>query len=208
MNNNDFAWISVPDVLPDYNISPNTPVDQFKTYVIQAQKFDFKNLVSDSLYSAINTAIAANVAQYRTGRTYATGDKVFYLNNYYTALQSTTEVPLGSTEWEAYELMNFVHHYVKKWLAGESVCRYLPFLGVNATQWGLEQYRQDSFEPVSDKRRGEILNYYRGITDVYFTKMSNALKDAEYTFDGVVYTGNACISTKRKLSFTINGINR
>jgi hypothetical protein len=189
-------------VLPDYNISPNTPVDQFKTYVIQAQKFDFKNLVSDSLYSAINTAIAANVAQYRTGRTYATGDKVFYLNNYYTALQSTTEVPLGSTEWEAYELMNFVHHYVKKWLAGESVCRYLPFLGVNATQWGLEQYSQEGFGQVTDKRRGEMLNSYVSEASVYLSKMANELKRVNYTFDGVTYA-EPCNKIQRKNPFTI-----
>lgn len=207
MNNNDFAWIAVPDVTPLFALSPNTDANEFKRYVIEAQQIDLFNLIDANLYDALNSAVLANPAQWKPTKVYSSGDKVFYNNAYWIANTTTVtgETPDSSTDWDAYELMNFYYSYVKKWLAGAAMVRYTPYHGLHITQWGLEQYNQEGFGQVTDKRRAEILNAIKGKTSVYQTKMFDALKAANNTFDGVVYSDTKCKATRKRLPFAALG---
>jgi hypothetical protein len=205
MNNNDFAWIAVPDIVPLFNLSPNTEAQVIKPYIIEAQHFDLLNVIPETLYNALNIAIQENPTQWKINKTYQSGDKVFYSNRYYIANTTTTETPTNSTEWDDYELMNFYYSFVKKWLAGATMQRYLPYMGLHITQWGLEQYNQDGFGQVTDKRRGEISNAVKNKTDVYFDKMIKELNRVNYTFDSVVYAQQTCKETKTQLPFSIIG---
>jgi hypothetical protein len=203
MNNNDFNWIIVEDIIPILAISPNTDISVIKPHIVQAQTFDSKKLIGTDLYAALNSAIKANIQQWKSGRTYNSGDKVFYNNAYYIANTTTTEQP-PNADYDDYELMNFYYQYFKKWLAVASVVRYIPFMGLHATQWGLEQYTQEGFGQVSDKRRSELTNSYKNIMSVYENEVIQALTDSKYIFDGVQYE-NKCIPKKSKLAFTIIG---
>jgi hypothetical protein len=203
MNNQDFAWIAVPDVTPLFALSPNTDAVEFRRYVIDAQQIDLFNLIDSTLYNAIDLAVKANPPQWKQ-KSYNAGEKVFYNNAYYIANTTTTDTP-PSSDWDSYELMNFWYLYVKKWLAGAAMVRYAPYLGLHLTQWGLEQYNQEGFGQVTDKRRAEILNSIKGKTSVFQTKMFDALSDANNTFDGVTYVNTNCRTKRKKLPFTALG---
>lgn len=195
----------MPDVTPLFVISPNTEATVFSPYVIEAQQIDLANLIDADLYNAIDLAVAANPPQWKVSKTYNAGEKIFYGNAYYIANTTTTDNPQSSTDWDVYELMTFYYLYVKKWLAGAAMTRYAPYHGLHITQWGLEQYNQEGFGQVSDKRRAEILNSIKGKTSVYQTKMFDYLSEVNYTFDGVQYKGKGCGTRRKKLPFTALG---
>ena len=205
---NNKAWISVVDITPFFAVlSPNTPTAQIEQQVILAQTLDVKNELPKELIEDINNAILANPQQYRTNRTYVEGDKVFYNGVYYIALDAiaVNEAP-PSADWGDYELMNFYNVYVKRWLAGCTMKRYMPYLGLHGTQWGLEQFQQEGFGQVSDKRRAELLNSIAGQTSAYENEMINYLNDVNWTLDGVVYERETlCKQVKNKLPFSIIG---
>lgn len=205
---NNKAWISVVDIIPFFAVlSENTPVKQIDAKVRLAQRLDLPNALPQTLITAINTAILANPQQYRTNKTYSLGDKVFYNAAYYIALDaiSVNDAP-PSDNWEDYELMNFYNTYVKPFLSGLTMKRYMPYLGLHATQWGVEQFNQEGFGTVSDKRRAELLNSIAGETSAYESEMINYLNDVNWTLDGVVYErDNLCKKVQSKLPFTAIG---
>ncbi len=106
MNNNDFAWISVEDIVPLFALSPNSPPTEIKLHVVKAQCFDLKEIIDTNLYNAINEAVKANYQQWKQGRTYNLSDKVFYDNAYYIANTTTTEKP-PHADYDNYELIHF-----------------------------------------------------------------------------------------------------
>ena len=205
---NNKAWITVTDIIPFFAVlSPNTPTAQIEQQVILAQTLDVKNGLPKALVTALNTAILANPQQYRTNKTYVEGDKVFYNAVYYIALDaiSVNEAP-PSADWANYELMNFYNVFVKRWLAGLTMKRYMPYLGLHGTQWGLEQFNQEGFGQVSDKRRAELLNSIAGQTSAYESEMINYLNDVNWTLDGVTYERDTlCKQVQSKLPFTVIG---
>lgn len=103
---------------------------------------------------------------------------------------------------ELNELFNMV---IKPFLSGCTMQRYLPYMGLNATQWAFEEYTQEGFKPITDKRRAEIVNSIEGTKNTYQVKLLKYLQDAKYTFDGVVYPSKGCKQTKPRLSFTVIG---
>lgn len=103
---------------------------------------------------------------------------------------------------ELNELFNMV---IKPFLSGCTMQRYLPYMGLNATQWAFEEYTQEGFKPITDKRRAEIVNSIEGTKNTYQVKILKYLQDAKYTFDGVVYPSKECKQTKPRLSFTVIG---
>jgi hypothetical protein len=107
------------------------------------------------------------------------------------------------------ELDEFFKMVVLPYISACTMVRYSPFLGLHATQWGLEQYVQEGFGAVTDKRRAELLNSFEGKKNVFEIKMLKYLSDHKYTFDGVVYKSNVkCGAKKNTLSFSIIGANK
>lgn len=107
------------------------------------------------------------------------------------------------------ELYSFYTLFVVNYLAGLTMSRYSPYLGIHATQWGMEQYNQEGFGQVTDKRRAEILNAIKSKTNAFEYKLTEYLKSVDNTLDGVVYScNNPCKPQKHRLSFSIIGQNR
>ncbi len=200
--------VSINDIAQYFTISENTDVKQIKPSVIEAQEFELANALGKQLSTAISTAVAENPKQYNQGKTYQIGDKVFYNGTYYIATAITTALPTDVDDWDVYELMTFWAQFVKRYLCGAAMVRYLPYLGLHSTQFGLEQYNQEGFGTVSDKRRGELTNSVEGRTSAFLSAIQTEMKEKNYTFDNVVYEVGTCETrTKRKLNFKIIGAN-
>lgn len=151
-----------------------------------------------------------NIKQWSASKTYAIDDKVYYNNNYYIAIDSSTNEAPPDAKWDLFELMNFWHHYVKKFLIASAVKNYFPYLGMHATQWGLEQYNQEGFGQVTDKARAQLLNSVTSDCGRYLTKLKTYGKSVDWTFDGVKYEcSNECelVNKRRGISFRIIGAN-
>ncbi len=103
------------------------------------------------------------------------------------------------------ELNDFFNIVVKPFISACSFHRYFPYAGINTTQWTVEEYGQEGFKPISDKRRAEMTNSIEGLKNTFQVKLLKYLQDAKYTFDGVVYKGKNCAQTKPKLSFSVIG---
>lgn len=85
------------------------------------------------------------------------------------------------------ELEDFFNDYCKPILVHYAMCRFLIEAGVNITQFGLVNPREDTSQPASDVQRGAMRNQYKADLQSYLSKFYARLKEAEYTFDGVVY---------------------
>ena len=211
MRNNDYAFISLTDITPIYGIiSPNTASSQITPQILKAQETDLEAGLCANLVDAIEVQLKLNIKQWSASKTYAIGEKVFYDNNYYIATAISTNEAPPTAKWELHELMNFWHHYVKKFLISATVKNYFPYLGMHATQWGLEQYNQEGFGQVTDKARAQLLNAVTSDCGRYLTKIKTYGKSVNWTFDGIKYEcSNECevVNTKRGLNFRIIGAN-
>lgn len=201
MKNNRQAWVSVPDICEIYPLSPNTNPKEIEIYSFEVQEFDLPNVLNENLISLIDTNIKLKIQQWKN-KTYNQGDKVFYDNVYYIAKQTTTDNPENSNEWEVFEAMTFYHNFVKPFMCMKTMEKYAPLIGLHMTQWGLEQYSQDSFSQVTDKRRSELLNQIKGKSNVYLYKLEKELKGLNYILDGVEYKTECKI---KKASFSVIG---
>ena len=211
MRNNDYPFISLTDITPVYGIiSPNTASSQITPQVLKAQETDLEANLCANLVDAIEVQLKLNIKQWSASKTYAIGDKVFFDNSYYIAtVISTNEAP-PSNKWELFELMNFWHHYVKKYLISSTVKNYFPYLGMHATQWGLEQYNQEGFGQVTDKSRAQLLNAVTSDCGRYLNKLLVYGKSVNWTFDGIKYECQTECDTqkiRRGLNFRIIGAN-
>jgi hypothetical protein len=112
---------------------------------------------------------------------------------------------LNSSPPDDNELYQFFEYYVKPYLAGATMVRYLPFSNMHLTQWGTEQYTQDGFGQVTDKRFAEMQNHIRSKTSAFESRMINYLKKVNYTLDGIVYKGYECNNVRKKQSFSVLG---
>lgn len=207
MNNNEFAFLGVEDLIPIIAISPNTDFNRVRPHIIEAQILDLVSIFGETFYSDLKVKVKANYKQYQQGKTYSINDIVFYEEAYYKALASTSSTP-NSTDWQVNELLTFYHLYVKIFLACATVTKYLPFMDLHQTQWGLEQYNQEGFGQVSDKRRAELVNNIKSKMEVYKTRMLNYFEKVDGTFDGVKYEVTCSANKNRRLSFTIIGKSR
>jgi hypothetical protein len=211
MRNNDYPFITIVDINTQYGfVSAHTFPSIINPFIIDTQESDLEANLCANLVDAIEVQLKLNIKQWSATKTYAIGDKVFFDNSYYIATSVSTNEAPPTNKWELFELMNFWHHYVKKFLISATVKNYFPFLGSNATQFGLEQYNQEGFQPVSDKTRAQILNAITSHSGRYLTKIKTYGKSVNWTFDGVKYEcSNECevVNTKRGLNFRIIGAN-
>ena len=112
---------------------------------------------------------------------------------------------LNSSPPDDNELSQFFEDYVKPYLACSTIVRYLPFSNIHLTQWGAEQYTQDGFGQVTDKRFAGMQNHVASKTSAFQSKMTNYLKSVKYTLDGIVYKELNCNNVRKKQSFSVLG---
>lgn len=106
------------------------------------------------------------------------------------------------------ELTTFINTYIKPVLVFQAYLRYLPVAGINATQFGMVHISDQASMPVSDQRISIILANTKSLLSVALTDMYNALLDANYTYDAIVYDFKLYkqSSDPTKRSYMIRGI--
>lgn len=86
------------------------------------------------------------------------------------------------------ELMSFFETHLKPFMVCMAHARFLLWQGNNVTQFGIRVNQEDTSQPISDKTRGELIASSEHKANVYMMKFKQALEDANYTFDSVVYS--------------------
>ena len=86
------------------------------------------------------------------------------------------------------ELMSFFEIYLKPFMVCMAHARFLLWQGNNVTQFGIRVNQEDTSQPITDKTRGELIASSEHKANVYMMKFKQALEDANYTFDSVVYS--------------------
>lgn len=86
------------------------------------------------------------------------------------------------------ELMSFFETYLKPFMVCMAHARFLLWQGNNVTQFGIRVNQEDTSQPITDKTRGELIASSEHKANVYMMKFKQALEDANYTFDSVVYS--------------------
>ena len=201
------VWITINDISRQTPISPNTNIDVLRSYILDAENFDFCGF-NEKLFEDIDSALNPKPLVWSPTKTYVVGDRVFFGGKFFKAKATTTNPTTNTTDWVSIELLNFYIDFVKNYIIQTTYARYLPFLGLHATQFGLEQYNQEGFGQVSDKRRGEMVNDVLAKKNIFQTKMENRLKELGYKLDGVLYNQNHCHrNTGNKMNFSIIGAN-
>jgi len=208
MPNNTTLWISLSDVVEMFNISPNTEPKYVNTHIQYAQDFDFKAVFALPFYTAINDSFKAYKGVWITTANYVVGDIILDGGVYYKAIANNVGSQPPSANWQTCELLNFFNQYIKDWLSGVTMVRYMPYYGTHATQWGFEQYGQEGFQAVSDKRLAEILNAVKSTKNAFESTMIIAFNEAKGTFDGVKYELVSCGKTTNRQGFSIIGVNK
>lgn len=117
---------------------------------------------------------------------------------FYTDIQ---EVPSPTDELYTFRLA-----YVKPLLVVFALKRFIPFHGRTITQFGIRQINEETSTEITGKERGELVNDMQSKINVYLIRFWNALKEADYTFDGVVYDFEDNCNTKRNLRIRIKAV--
>ena len=100
------------------------------------------------------------------------------------------------------ELVNFYNEYVKPFIVCKAYERLLLLHGRNVTQFGLRVNNEETSNEISDKARGEWIEQTAHKANVYMNDMFAKMKEANFTFDGVVYIDKS----KKKTISRINAI--
>ena len=86
------------------------------------------------------------------------------------------------------ELMEFFTTYLKPFMVCMAHARFLLWQGNNITQFGIRVNQEDTSQPITDKTRAELIASSEHKANVYMMKFKEALEEANYTFDTVVYS--------------------
>lgn len=85
------------------------------------------------------------------------------------------------------EMEDFFNGYIKPVIVHYAMCRFLIEVGVNITQFGLINPREDTSQPASDGQRAAMRNQYKSDLQSYLSKFYFRLKEVNYIFDGITY---------------------
>lgn len=104
------------------------------------------------------------------------------------------------------ELLEWFEDYLKPFLVCKAYARFLLWAGRNITQFGLRVNNEDTSTEVTDKNRAEMIADVEHKCNVYLARLTKALKDADYTYDSIVYSFDNCDSSKPKAKTRIYAI--
>lgn len=96
------------------------------------------------------------------------------------------------------ELSDFLNNYIKPFLISVTYERFLLWHGNNINQFGIGQNLEDTSQQISTSNRSGLINDVKSDSNAFLSLMNKGLKDAEYTFDGVVYDFGSCINKGRR----------
>lgn len=103
------------------------------------------------------------------------------------------------------ELLEWFTDYLKPFLVCKAYARLLLWQGRNITQFGLRVNNEETSTEVTDKNRSELIADTEHKCNVYLARLTSALKEADFTYDSIVYDFN-CSSTKPRAKTRIKAV--
>lgn len=85
------------------------------------------------------------------------------------------------------ELLEWFTDYLKPFLVCKAYARFLLWQGRNITQFGIVVNQEETSTEATDKARAEMIADTEHKCNVYLARLTKALKDADYTYDSIVY---------------------
>jgi len=95
------------------------------------------------------------------------------------------------------ELLEWFTDYLKPFLVTKAYARLLLWQGRNVTQFGLRVNNEETSTELTDKNRSELIADTEHKCNVYLARLTSALKDADYTYDSIVYSFSDCETKPR-----------
>jgi len=116
------------------------------------------------------------------------------------------ETAIGESPVTRPQLLTFFEDFVKPYLVLCAYKRFLLWAGRNLTQYGLRVNNEDTSTDVTDKARAEMMADALHKANVYLARLTDSLKDADYTFDTIIYSFNNCETTKPRAKTRIKAV--
>lgn len=187
INKSDFSeFVAIPSVVSD---------DRMNMHILDAEKFDVANSLPSGMLDAIKAYFTQPIEKWSRTRTYASGSYVLHNGVYYVSESSNAgnEPASGSAYWTAIALLTLWLSYIKPFWICKASTRFLLWHGRNITQYGLRNNIEDTSEALSDKARAELINDLESKATHYHTQLRKTMSDANYTYDGTVYSFSDCV---------------
>lgn len=169
------------------NIS-DLDVDMF---IREADEFDTISVFPTALINAIKANLITKIQQWNKNKSYSENDIVIF-NTYFTAKNDNSDSQPPSNDWKDNELMNFYLEYLVPFISYSFYYRFIAYHGAKITQAGIIQTIGDTFQPVTDKHRGEMLGDIKNKINICAAKANKKMNDVRFIFDGIHYPLDSC----------------
>ena len=104
------------------------------------------------------------------------------------------------------ELITFFEDFVKPYLVLCAYKRFALLHGINVTQFGFRVNNEDTSNETDKEKLANLMADALHKSNVYLARLTDGLKDADYTFDNIVYSFNNCETTKPRAKTRIKAV--
>jgi len=104
------------------------------------------------------------------------------------------------------ELIAFFEDFVKPYLVLCADRRFLLLHGINITQFGIRVNNEDTSNEIDKEKLANFMADALHKSNVYLARLTDGLKDANYTFDTIVYSFNNLETTKPRAKTRIKAV--
>lgn len=104
------------------------------------------------------------------------------------------------------QLLTFYTDFVEPYLVLCAYNRFLLLHGINITQYGLRINNEDTSNEIDEKKLANVMADALHKSNVYLARLTDRLKDVNYTFDNIVYSYNNCETTKPRAKTKIKAV--
>jgi len=104
------------------------------------------------------------------------------------------------------QLLTFYTDFVEPFLVLNAYRRFSLLHGINVTQFGFRVNNEDTSNEVDKEKLANFMADTQHKTNVYLARLTDGLKDANYTFDTIVYSYNNCETSKPRAKTRIKSV--
>lgn len=184
-------WINTFDLKDEVTKWSTAVTDEELLPSLRLAQIDLKTMLPAALYTAVNTAVTANYAQWTRTKTYALNDRVLWDNRLYKALGATTNhEPPNATYWTELEIWTVWRDYFKPFLCWKTAANYIPHANKWVAQEGLRSIVTGQNIPLNNEDTASMANHYQNVADKYYLAFTEYMNDNNDTIDTVEYTGS------------------
>lgn len=184
-------WINTFDLKDEVTKWSTAVTDEELLPSLRLAQIDLKTMLPAALYTAINTAVTANYAQWTRTKTYALNDRVLWDNRLYKALGATTNhEPPNATYWTELEIWTVWRDYFKPFLCWKTAANYLPHANKFVAQEGYRQVLTAQNVAVDNEGVAAASNHYQNVADKYFLAFKDYMSENANVIDTITYDGS------------------